>query len=86
MRRLYLKYQIRLNIFKNIIFFLFVFILVKFFFIQVVDYSSYEGLISDKTVTYKYNKGYRGNIYDRNDNLLAYSTKKCVFSWLSQSS
>tara|TARA_B110000014_G_scaffold261522_1_gene253401 strand:- start:2745 stop:4493 length:1749 start_codon:yes stop_codon:yes gene_type:complete len=79
MRRLYLKYQIRLNIFKNVIIFLFTFILIKFFFIQVIGRSSYKKLISDKTVTYKHNKGYRGNIYDRNNNLLAYSTKKCIF-------
>ena len=81
MGRLYSKYQIRLNIFKNIILSFFIFILIKFFFIQIIYYSSYKELIVEKTIAYKHNKGYRGNIYDRNNNLLAYSTKKCIF-WI----
>ena len=82
MARLYSKYQIRFNIFKNIILSFFIFILIKFFFIQIIYYSSYKSLIFDKTTTQKHNKGYRGNIYDRNNNLLAYSTKKCIF-WIN---
>ena len=76
MSRLYFKYEKRFCAFRNIVLLVTFIILVKFSFIQIFSSSSYKNLISEKTKTYKYNKGHRGNIYDRNNNLLAYSTKK----------
>ena len=77
MSRLHSKYKKRFNIFKSVTLSFVIFILINFFFIQIVFSNSYKHSISDKTKVYKYNKGYRGNIYDRNNKLLAYSTKKC---------
>ena len=74
MSRLYFKYEKRFCAFRNIVLLVTFIILVKFSFIQILSSSSYKNLISEKTKTYKYNKGHRGNIYDRNNNLLAYST------------
>ncbi len=84
MSRLYIKYQQRLRIFKNIILFTSCFILFNFFSIQIIQSNSYKDEITTKTKSYKYNKGHRGNIYDRNDNLLAYSIQKCLI-WINSS-
>ena len=62
MSRLYIKYQQRLRIFKNIILFTSCFILFNFFSIQIIQSNSYKDEITTKTKSYKYNKGHRGNI------------------------
>ena len=84
MSRLYIKYHQRFKIFKNIILFISFFILVNFFSIQIINSKSYKSEIITKTKSYKYNKGHRGNIYDRNNNLLAYSIQKCLI-WINAS-
>ena len=82
MNRLYLKYQNRINLFKNIVLTITLIILSKFFLIQGIKSSSYKKQIYSKTISYKDQTGLRGNIYDSNKNLLAYSIKKCIF-WIS---
>ena len=84
MSRLYIKYQKRFSVFKNIILFISLFVLLNFFLIQTIQSNSYKDEIITKTKSYKYNKGHRGNIYDRNDNLLAYSIQKCLI-WINAS-
>tara|TARA_Y100001970_G_scaffold160165_1_gene195936 strand:- start:2818 stop:4563 length:1746 start_codon:yes stop_codon:yes gene_type:complete len=84
MSRLYIKYQNRFQIFKNIILFISFFVLANFFSIQIIGSNSYKNEITTKTKSYKYNKGHRGNIYDRNNNLLAYSIQKCLI-WINGS-
>ena len=46
--------------------------------------NSYKDEIVTKTKAYKKYKGHRGNIYDRNENLLAYSIQKCRI-WINNS-
>ena len=77
--RLYEKHKSRFNIFKNIIFVLTGFILINFFLIQVIFSNSFNQEILEKTVSSKLVKGKRGNIYDRNNNVLAYSEQKITF-------
>ena len=85
MSRLYIKYQQRFRIFKNIILLISFFVLFNFFSIQIIKSNSYKEQIITKTKAYKQNKGRRGNIYDRNHNLLAYSIQKCLI-WINGSS
>ena len=82
MNRLYVKYQNRINLFKNIVLTITLIILSKFFLIQGIKSDSYKKEIYSKTISYKDQTGLRGNIYDSNKNLLAYSIKKCIF-WIS---
>jgi len=82
MNRLYFKYQNRINLFKNIVLSITLLILSKFFIIQALSSSKYKAQIESKTISYKEQTGTRGNIYDCNRNLLAYSIKKCLF-WIS---
>ena len=82
MNRLYFKYQNRINLFKNIVLTITLIILSKFFLIQGIKSDSYKKEIYSKTISYKDQTGLRGNIYDSNKNLLAYSIKKCIF-WIS---
>ena len=84
MSRLYIKYQQRFRIFKNIILLISFFVLFNFFSIQIIKSNSYKQQIITKTKSYKQNKGHRGNIYDRNHNLLAYSIQKCLI-WINGS-
>ena len=84
MSRLYIKYQQRFRIFKNIILLISLFVLFNFFSIQIIKSNSYKEQIITKTKSYRHNKGHRGNIYDRNDNLLAYSIQKCLI-WINGS-
>lgn len=84
MSRLYNKYQKRFNIYKNTILFLTVYVLVNFFLIQIIKSNSYEEEINKKIKSYKNNIGQRGNIYDRNNNLLAYSIEKFLI-WIDAS-
>ena len=84
MSRLYIKYQQRFKIFKNIILLISFFVLSNFFLIQIISSNSYEDEIATKTKAYKKYKGHRGNIYDRNENLLAYSIQKCRI-WINNS-
>ena len=79
MNRLYFKYQNRINLFKNIVLSITLLILSKFFIIQALSSSKYKAQIESKTISYKEQTGTRGNIYDCNRNLLAYSIKKCLF-------
>ena len=82
MNRLYVIYQNRINLFKNIVLTITLIILSKFFLIQGIKSDSYKKEIYSKTISYKDQTGLRGNIYDSNKNLLAYSIKKCIF-WIS---
>ena len=80
--RLYQKYKKRLDTFSVIIFSLILFLIISFFSIQVFFSNSYKDEIFKRTKIYKVNKGQRGSIFDRNNNLLAYSIKKCRF-WVN---
>tara|TARA_B100000676_G_scaffold303443_1_gene353977 strand:- start:540 stop:2285 length:1746 start_codon:yes stop_codon:yes gene_type:complete len=82
MNRLYVIYQNRINLFKHIVLSITLIILSKFFIIQTISSSSYRKQIDNKTISYKDQTGLRGNIYDSNKNLLAYSIKKCLF-WIN---
>jgi stage V sporulation protein D (sporulation-specific penicillin-binding protein) len=84
MSRLYIKHEKRFNVLKNTILCLSLFILANFFLIQIIQSNSFKNEITIKTKSYKYNKGHRGNIYDRNGNLLAYSIQKCLI-WINAS-
>lgn len=80
--RLYQKHKKRLDYFSGMIFLL-TFILVFIFFnIQVLFSGSYKDEIFSRTKIYRNNKGIRGSIFDRNNNLLAHSIKKCRF-WVN---
>ena len=80
--RLYDKYKDRLNIFKIVVSIFVSIILIRFFFIQVLFHDSYKKDILNKTKTHKKIQGNRGEIYDRNHELLAVETKKCTF-WVN---
>ena len=82
MNRLYFKYQNRINLFKNIVLSITLIILSKFFIVQGLSSNAYKEQIYNKTISYKEQTGLRGNIYDSNRNLLAYSIKKCRF-WIN---
>jgi len=82
MSRLYFKYKNRINLFRNIVLFISVIILSKFFTIQVINSNDYKKQIFNKTISYKEQQGLRGNIYDTNKKLLAYTIQKCLF-WIS---
>ena len=82
MNRLYFKYQNRINLFKNIVLSITLIILSKFFIVQGLSSNAYKEQIYNKTISYKEQTGLRGNIYDSNRNLLAYSIKKCLF-WIN---
>ena len=82
MNRLYFKYQSRINLFKNIVLSITLIILSKFFIVQGLSSNAYKEQIYNKTISYKEQTGLRGNIYDSNRNLLAYSIKKCLF-WIN---
>lgn len=84
MSRLYIKYQKRFNIFKNITLFITGCVLINFFSIQIIKSNSYKKEINKKIKSYKNNIGQRGNIYDRNNNLLAYSIEKFLI-WIDAS-
>ena len=80
--RLYQKYKKRLNSFNIVMASLTLILLFNFFAVQVIFSNSYKSEISNKTKTYKINKGKRGSIFDRNNNLLAYPIQKCRF-WVN---
>ncbi len=80
--RLYQKYKKRLDTFSVMIFSLILFLIISFFSVQVFFSDSYKDEIFKRTKIYKVNKGQRGSIFDRNNNLLAYSIKKCRF-WVN---
>jgi len=80
--RLYDKYKTRLNLFKIIIFFCTIVILINFFSIQIFSRNLYKKQISIQTTADIKKEGDRGKIYDRNNNLLASEIKKCVF-WIN---
>ena len=80
--RLYEKYKKRLNIFSSIIFSLTLILIFNFFIVQVIFSKSYKDEISSRTKSYQIKKGKRGSIFDRNNNLLAYSIEKCRF-WIN---
>ena len=82
MSRLYFKYKNRINLFRNIVLFISIIILSKFFTIQVINSNDYKKQIFNKTISYKEQQGLRGNIYDTNKKLLAYTIQKCLF-WIS---
>ena len=84
MSRLYIKYQRRFSIFKNITLFITACVLINFFSIQIIKSNSYKKEINKKIKSYKNNIGQRGNIYDRNNNLLAYSIEKFLI-WIDAS-
>ena len=72
--RLFRRYSDRFKYFQSlIILFIFV-ILSKFVFIQVIFPNSYQASIIEKTTILKTDYGIRGNILDRNNNILASST------------
>ena len=79
MSRLYFKYKNRINLFRNIVLFISIIIISKFFTIQVIKSNDYKKQIFNKTISYKEQQGLRGNIFDTNKNLLAYTIKKCLF-------
>ena len=80
--RLYLKYKKRLNRFVAVFFLLTLVLIFNFFLVQVISSNSYKNEIFNQTTAYKINKGKRGSIFDRNNNLLAYSIQKCRF-WVN---
>ena len=80
--RLYDKYKKRLNIFSTIIFSLTLILIFNFFIVQVIFSNSYKDEISLRTKSYQIKKGKRGSIFDRNNELLAYSIEKCRF-WIN---
>ena len=82
MSRLYFKYKNRINLFRNIVLFISIIIISKFFTIQVINSNNYKKQIFNKTISYKEQQGLRGNIFDTNKNLLAYTIQKCLF-WIS---
>ena len=84
MSRLYIKHQKRFNIFKNMTLFITGCVLINFFSIQIIKSNSYKKEINKKIKSYKNNIGQRGNIYDRNNNLLAYSIEKFLI-WIDAS-
>ena len=77
--RLYDKYKTRLNLFKIIIFFCTIVILINFLSIQIFSRNLYKKQISIQITADIKKEGDRGKIYDRNNNLLASEIKKCVF-------
>ena len=79
--RLYRNYKKRISLFYNIIIITALFLVSKFFLIQVVFSNSYTQKIINSTKAYKKVNGKRGAIYDRNNNLLGHTVKKCKF-WL----
>ena len=68
--RLYDKYKKRLNIFKIIIFFFTIVILINFLSIQIFSRNLYIKQISIQTTAEVKREGDRGKIYDRNNKLL----------------
>ena len=80
--RLYDKYKKRLNIFSAIIFSLTLIVIFNFFIVQVIFSNSYTDEISVRTKSYQIKEGKRGAIFDRNNELLAYSIEKCRF-WIN---
>jgi len=77
--RLYRNYKKRISLFYNIIIITTIFLVSNFFLIQVVFSNSYTQKIINSTKAYKKVIGKRGAIYDRNNNLLGHTVKKCQF-------
>ena len=80
--RLYRNYKKRISLFYNIIIITALFLVSNFFLIQVVFSNSYTQKIINSTKAYKKVNGKRGAIYDRNNNLLGHTVKKCQF-WIN---
>ena len=80
--RLYQKYRKRLNIFNGSIVLFTIILIFHFFLVQVFFSHAYTNEISNRTKILRLNKGQRGSIFDRNNNLLAYSIEKCRF-WIN---
>ena len=83
--RLYISYKKRIHLFYNIIIITAVILVSNFFLIQVVFANSYNQKIINSTKAYKKVNGKRGAIYDRNNNLLGHTVKKCQF-WINNES
>ena len=79
MNRLYSTYQAKIN-FIYLSFFIFsISILGKIFYIQTFKSSDYINKISENGLTERKIKGYRGNIYDKNGQVLAETIKTYTF-------
>tara|TARA_Y100000996_G_scaffold147764_1_gene113827 strand:+ start:18306 stop:20024 length:1719 start_codon:yes stop_codon:yes gene_type:complete len=79
MSRLYLFHQNRVRVILNGVIFIGLIILIRFFYIQVLNAEGYHESVSKKINFKKKVKGDRGKIYDRNGIALAENITKVTF-------
>ena len=60
----------RINVFKYILYLLFMVVSIRLFYLQIISHEYYQELLSKKTIETIYIQAPRGKIYDKNNNLI----------------
>jgi len=60
----------RINVFKYILYLLFMVVSIRLFYLQIISHEYYEELLEKKTIETIYVQAPRGKIYDKNNNLI----------------